>query len=107
MSDLLDVRDNPQVLEHAINHVFLPPKLPQEADPESLQDEIHMLMCRVALDVVEQVQENLPVEDPATWGHLQMMLSHLHNTVRNPLDEAQLKDDFVQLPIGGKWRSVG
>jgi hypothetical protein len=107
MPGLLNSRGSRNVLEHAANHVFLPPKLPQEAESESLQKEMHLLMCQVALHAIEQAQQSLPLEDRTTWTFLQEMLIHLHDTIQTPLAVAQLKDYLVHLPIGGKWRSVG
>jgi hypothetical protein len=106
MSGLLNGRDKHSTLKHTINHVFLPPKLPQEAEPELLQKEIHLLMCQVALDVVKQVQQNLSPAEQEIWNHLQRTILHIRNTVQIPLAEEQLKRDLFQLPIGGECRSI-
>jgi hypothetical protein len=105
MSKLFNVQNNPEILEQTINHVFLPPKLPQEAGLESLQKETHLLMCQVAFEAIGQLHQNMPPKDQPRLIHVQKMLLHLQDTIQTPLAEKRLQKDLFQLRVGGEWRS--
>jgi hypothetical protein len=73
----------PQSLEYVINHLFLPPKLPQEYDDDPESSKQRALVQHLA-DCADLFCDHLRREDvedrvQACWGVLQTMLSNFAN----------------------------
>ena len=60
-----------QSLSYIINHVFLPPKLPQEDDSGVVEDSALIVECEAAL---ESFQAHLPSHDCRRWAACIRML---------------------------------
>jgi len=58
-------------LLYTINHVFLPPKLPQKDDEEGRDDEALLLECERAWDLF---QPHLPLQESSNWAGCNTML---------------------------------
>ncbi|ESK95832.1 hypothetical protein Moror_12444 [Moniliophthora roreri MCA 2997] len=61
-------------LYYIINHVFLPPKLPQECDES---EENYAALSRMVLHCAEQYQNTVPDEEKAIWDSIVNMLEKL------------------------------
>jgi len=58
-------------LLYTINHVFLPPKLPQKEDGEGREDEALLLECQRAWELF---QPHLPLQESSNWAACSAML---------------------------------
>ncbi|KAG8806844.1 hypothetical protein FRC18_005868, partial [Serendipita sp. 400] len=73
-------------LQWIIEHVFLPPRLPQKSDPEFVRKEIALLNALVnASDSFLDMLQRMGVAQTTlkTWGYIQTMLrnmAYLHNS---------------------------
>ena len=58
-------------LLYTINHVFLPPKLPQKDDEEDRDDEALLLECERAWELF---QPHVPLQESLNWSGCRTML---------------------------------
>jgi hypothetical protein len=63
-----------QELLYIINHVFLPPKLPQKADGEDLEDVALLGECERAWEIF---QSHFPLQDGPNWTGCSIMLKNM------------------------------
>ncbi|KAI3609463.1 hypothetical protein WG66_001304, partial [Moniliophthora roreri] len=62
------------LLSYIINHVFLPPKLPQSCDESA---ENYAGLCRVILRCAQEYREKVPEEERPRWDPVVKMLDNL------------------------------
>ena len=81
-----------------LNHVFLPPKLPQ-ADDSKLEHDI--ALCEFTYRASVDFQGLLPEDQQQQWSSIVRMLEMLlDSTIR--LDRATLQQDILNLDEGGQ-----
>ena len=88
-------------LEYIVNHVFLPPKLPDSAEPKDLASESDGLLCRLVLDAASEFSG----EDGGTtytqnshhWGFIIKLLQNL----LLPSSTATIQDSLYAMQRGG------
>ncbi|KAG8782633.1 hypothetical protein FRC15_006645 [Serendipita sp. 397] len=93
-------------LGYIINHVFMPPKLPQEHDPEPAKKDSALLKAidqaaRSFCEVVSTIDTSKNTKD--TWITLQRMVStmmHLH--LHGSFSRAQLQTALNQMDVNGE-----
>lgn len=85
---------------YALNHVFLPPKLPQEEDHEPDRE---VALCRFAYDASQEFLRVLPLQDQQRkWlTVVQMLKNLLESTSTQVLDRDVLIADILHLENGG------
>ncbi|KAG9020175.1 hypothetical protein FS842_007539, partial [Serendipita sp. 407] len=96
---------NKDELGYIINHVFMPPKLPQEHDPESPKKDSALLKAidqaaRSFCEVVSTVDTSRNTKD--TWIILRRMVNtmmHLH--LHGSFSRAQLQTALNQMDVNG------
>jgi hypothetical protein len=89
-----------EILLHIANHVFLPPKLPQEAAEADLERRInHHLICLVA-DAVDEYQD-FDSRNHEQWARIARMLSRVAQSAGGSLSNEQLQQDMAEMTVGG------
>jgi hypothetical protein len=81
-------------LLYSINHIFLPPKLPQEDDADITEDLALTEECRAAL---ESFVAHLPPEDHSKWASCRKMLSRMLE-IRDPCGDMIVEN--VEMSLG-------
>lgn len=87
-------------LVYLVNHVFLPPKLPQQNDFDASLD---ANLVHVVIDSLSQFEQILSLKPHSDVGVVQAAISNLQQ-VRGrtgALDEVQLSAVFAQLQVNG------
>lgn len=84
-----------------IDHLFLPPKLPQAAPGEERESRINTLMCQTILDSAESYMSSLSTEDQRQWFTVTNMLRQLLRTSQVPMSNATLQKDLSQMKENG------
>ena len=84
-------------LDYIINHVFVPPKLPQECD-----DDRDVALCRMAYEAAVQFPEYLAECHRPQWGVVTRMLENLLGTTRL-FSEVEQASKIVNLQVGGRF----
>ena len=85
-------------LLYIVNHVSLPPKLPQESD----QDNGHELsLCKLLVDSAQEYQRSLPADRRQEWLPIVRMLKNLLKST-DGFSETQLKRSISGMQRGGQ-----
>jgi hypothetical protein len=88
-------------LLYSINHIFLPPKLPQEDDADITEDLALTEECRAAL---ESFVAHLPPEEHSKWATCREMLRRMLE-IRDPCGDIlveNVKTSLEQMTSGGR-----
>lgn len=86
-------------LRGVVNHVFLPPKLPQQADEDS-----EIAIVNTTLQALIALREMLVPESPIDLLQTSIVLleniRHIHSMPDGTIDEMRLYDTLASLPVG-------
>ncbi|KAG9079842.1 hypothetical protein FRC06_007393, partial [Ceratobasidium sp. 370] len=85
---------NADTLLDVVYHVFLPPKLPQQAPSETDQRQIDYRLVNLVLDTVEEY-EKIATGESEQWTRMSRMLTAMARNVESPLE--QLQDDMASM----------
>jgi hypothetical protein len=89
-------------LLHIAEHVFLPPKLPQQAHSKNHEHHIELQLARLVANCVDRYHQLVPSK-PEQWIHMSRMLSRLAQNVEVPLEKSQLQQSMGNMEIGGTY----
>jgi hypothetical protein len=93
MSEPLSMKD----LQYLLNHVFLPPKLPQEDDSDQERD---IVLCQQIYSAALEFTGFLSQHQQQKWSVVSRMLEMLLHTTCS-LDKGPLITNILQLADGG------
>ncbi|KAH9038807.1 hypothetical protein EDB85DRAFT_392096 [Lactarius pseudohatsudake] len=88
------------VLLSVIEHVFLPPKLPQQAPTEEAERGTNMALCHILIQAARAFSRFLSPSQQLSWTHMIKMMESICWTTKGPLVEAELKGTFSDLTVG-------
>ena len=84
-----------------VEHVFLPPKLPQEAPTEEAERHVNVALCHTLIHAARAFFKGLsPLRHPL-WTRMIKMMGSLYQTASVPMVEAELVDTLSDLVMGG------
>jgi hypothetical protein len=92
---------DPTILRSVIEHVFMPPKLPQEDPGEDVEQRIDVALCENLIDAAQDfLRILLPFQYPL-WMRMIKMMEYVRHAAAFPLDEANLQRVLSDVTIGG------
>ena len=84
-----------------VEHVFLPPKLPQEAPTEEAERRTNVALCHMLVQAGRAFLKDLsPVQQPL-WVRMMTMMGSIYQAARVPRMEVELVRVLSDLVIGG------
>ena len=84
-----------------VEHVFLPPKLPQEAPTEEAERRTNVALCHMLVQAARAFLKDLsPVQQPL-WVRMMTMMGSIYQAARVPRMEVELVRVLSDLVIGG------
>ena len=86
------------ILRYVLNHVFLPPKLPQKDDYDA---ELDAALCRFVYDAALEFAAFLPQSQQGRWSTVSLLLKNLLESAGD-LDKDMLEINILHLKIGGQ-----
>ncbi|KAH9169117.1 hypothetical protein EDB89DRAFT_1908866 [Lactarius sanguifluus] len=100
----LSVHDfDSKVLLSVVEHVFLPPKLPQQAPTEEAERETNVALCHILKRAVRTFSKDLSPLQQSLWARMVKMMGSIHQTARAPVVEAELADALSDLAVGVRF----
>lgn len=93
-----------KVLPSVVDHVFLPPKLPQRAPTEEAERETNVALCHILIQAARAFSQGLSPSQQLLWAHMIKMMESMHWAAKGPLVESELKVTFSNLAVGGGFR---
>ncbi|KAH8997134.1 hypothetical protein EDB86DRAFT_928074 [Lactarius hatsudake] len=88
------------VLLSVIEHIFLPPKLPQEAPTEEAECEINVALCHILIEAARTFSQGLPPLQRSLWARMIKMMGSIYRAARVPLVEAEVAGALSGLAMG-------
>lgn len=89
------------VLLSIVDHVFLPPKLPQHAPTEDAERGTNMALCHILLQTARAFSGGVSSSQQLLLSHMIKMMESVQRSTEGPLVETELKDTFSNLAVGG------
>ncbi|KAH9017600.1 hypothetical protein EDB84DRAFT_1276503 [Lactarius hengduanensis] len=88
------------VLLSVIEHVFLPPNLPQEAPTEEAERETNVALCHILIQAARTFSHGFPPLRQSLWARMIKMMGFIDHAARAPLVEAELTGALSGLAMG-------
>jgi hypothetical protein len=93
---------NRQQLQYIIDHVFLPPKLPEKHDDDSA--ELQCALAEFVNDSAERCAQFLPPQERVRWVPILQMLKNITITSKSAaLSEFSLENCIKDMQDGGMY----
>ena len=84
------------ILRSVVEHVFMPPKLPQEEPDEQIVRETNMALCHILIETARDFLQDVPASQ-----HVIKMIELAHRAAKFPYEDAELQSIFSNMMIGG------
>ena len=84
-----------------VEHVFLPPKLPQEALTEEAERQTNVALCRILIQAARVFLDDLPTLQQPLWSRMIKMMLSIYQAARVPRVEVELVRVLLHLVVGG------
>jgi hypothetical protein len=89
------------ILRSVIEHVFMPPKLPQKDPGEDVEQGINVALCENLIDAAQDfLRILLPLQHPL-WMRMTKMMEFVCDAAALPIDEVKLQRALSDVAIGG------
>ena len=89
------------ILLSVVEHVFLPPELPQEAPTEDDERSTNAALCNFLIQAARTFSPGLSPVQQSLWTRMTKMMETIYRTARAPLVEADLVGVLSDLTVGG------
>ena len=93
-------------LHSVVEHVFLPPKLPQEAPTEEAERRTNVALCRILIQAAQGFLKYLPALQQPLWLRMMKMMVSISQAAKVPRVEIELVRVLSNLVIGGVLESA-
>jgi hypothetical protein len=89
-------------LGSVVEHVFMLPKLPQEAPTETAEQETNVTLCHLLIGAARAFHQGLSHSQQSTWTHMIKMMELIWQNIKAPLKETDLQSALSTLAVGGE-----
>lgn len=89
------------VLLSLVDHIFLPPKLPQHAPTNEEERGTNQALCRILLQAIKAFSEGVSPPQRLLLSHMVKMMESVQRSTEGPLVETELTETFSSLAVGG------
>ena len=93
--------DDSAIFRLVVEHVFMPPKLPQEDPGEQIEQRMNMALCNNLIEAARDFFQDVPASQRPLWEHMIKMMELARRVAKVPLEEAVLQRVFSNMMIGG------
>jgi hypothetical protein len=92
---------NSKILRSIVEHVFMPPQLPQKDPGEQIEQEINVALCDNLIEAAKDFLDYIPSKQSPLWIRMIKMMELAHSAARVPLGEANLQRTLSDIDIEG------
>lgn len=89
------------VLLSVVEHVFLPPKLPQAAPEKDAECRTNVALCHILIHAAEAFRQDLSPSHKFLWDRMLKMIKYICRAAKAPLVQAELEDVLKKLHVDG------
>ena len=95
--------DPDSILHSVIEHVFMPPKLPQEAPDEDMQQKVNVALCENLIEAAQDFIQNVPPSQSPLWTRMIKTIQLACCAATDSFKEVDLQRVFSDMAIGGTF----
>ena len=92
---------NFDVLRLVVEHVFMPPKLPQKDPGQQIEREMNVALCDNLIEAARDFLQDIPSSQHPLWMHMIKMMGLARHAAEVSFEEAELQRVFSDMAIGG------
>ncbi len=91
------------VLRSVVEHVFMPPKLPQAGQDEKAERESNVAICHALIEAARSFLQDVPYSQRPQWGHMIKMMESVRRAAKFPFETAELQRTLSNMTVGGAF----
>jgi hypothetical protein len=92
------------ILRSVVEHVFMPPKLPQSHPGEETERTTNVALCNSLIEAAENFLTNLPSSETASWIYMIKMMELVRRAASAPWKDDDLQRALSDMVVGGTHR---
>ena len=89
------------ILHSVIEHVFMPPKLPQKAPGDDVEKKVNVALCDNLIEAAQDFIQHVPPSQSPLWTCMIKMMQLACRAATASFKEADLQRAFSDMVIGG------
>jgi hypothetical protein len=89
------------VLRSVVQHVFMPPKLPQKDPGEQVEQEMNVALCDTLIGAAHDLLQHLPSSETSLWIRMIKMMDLVRRAATVSFKETELKCTLSEMVVGG------
>jgi hypothetical protein len=89
------------ILTSVVEHVFMPPELPQDHPGQMIEGETNVALCDSLIDAAQQFLQILPSSESPLWMQMIKMIQSACRAAKLPLKDVELQRVLSDMAIGG------
>ena len=89
------------LLRSVIEHVFMPPKLPQDHPGEGMERKINVALCNSLIEAAQEYLKTIPSSESPIWMHMIKMMELARRAAKAPLKDVELQRALLDMALGG------
>ena len=91
------------ILRSVIEHVFLPPRLPQAGPSEETEHKTNVALCNALVAAARDFLQIVSSLQQPLWQHMIKMMELACRAAIAPFEEVDLQHVFSDMAVGGKY----
>jgi hypothetical protein len=95
-----------EVLRSVVEHVFMPPKLPQVGPDDETERKTNVALCNSVLEAAQVFLRIIPSSEISLWMRMIKMMEFVRRTAEAPLTEDGLQRALSNMALGGMYRHI-
>jgi hypothetical protein len=92
------------ILRSVIEHVFMPPKLPQRGPDEETERKMNVALCDNLIKAAKGLLQIIPSSESPLWKHMIKMITLCRRSAKAPLKTVDLQYALSDMALGGTYR---
>jgi hypothetical protein len=89
------------ILHSVVEHVFLPPKLPQVHPGDWTEWKTNEALCDILIRAAQDFRQSLAPSHRPLWMKMIKMMKLVHRAATAPLKKVDLQHAFANMAMGG------
>jgi hypothetical protein len=92
------------ILRSVIEHVFLPPKLPQTHPGKEAERKMNVALCNSLIEAAQAFLKTIPSSETSLWIHMIKMMQLARRAAETPFKKDGLQRALLDMALGGTYR---
>jgi hypothetical protein len=89
-----------------VEHVFMPPKLPQKHPGEETERKTNVALCDSLIEAAQDFLTNLPSSETASWMYMIKMIELARRAASAPWKDDDLQRALSDMAVGGMYKEL-